>query len=304
MEKVSAYTNTRLKKVINVYQQQFRDFKAPGFGDYVRGCFHMLQVLRILNKYRNTNVQFDMDIRNHPMSKFIQVHGPVETCANYPMLGNYFIDSLEVKNDPDDMGFQFILNNVINFFNKIQEETYFTFCCKFPVFEKIEEEDKEFIRQRLLPNDILKESIEQTLRTLDLQKGEYSVVHIRIRDEVSFPPVALADSRMKDIEKLLTPKLDSSKKYLLITNHNDIKRYFKFASVPSHICHVGQDLTPTDDAVRDTMMDFYLMAYSNSIIAYSEYCFTGFSLECSKLFNIPYEIIISPPTPPPPFPGL
>jgi hypothetical protein len=291
MEK-NSYTNSRLRKVINVYQQQFRDFKAPGFGDYVRGCFHMLQVLRILNTYCKTNVTFDMDIRNHPMSKYIET-AAIEPCRNYSTLTNYFIDSLEVKNDPNDIGFQFILNNVIQFFNKIQEETYFTFCCKFPVFEKIEEEDKEFIRQRLLPNEILVKHIEQTLQDLNLERGRYSVIHIRIRDEVSFPPVSLADSRMKDMERLILPKLKPDQKYLLITNHNDIKRYFEktFISKMSNICHVGQDDAPTDDAVRDTMMDFFLMAYSNSIIAYSEYGFTGFSLECSKLFNIPYEII-------------
>ena len=232
-----------MKKVINVYQHKFKDFIAPGFGDYIRGCFHMLQVLRIFNTHCNTAVTFDMDMRNHPISKFIETY-PMEECSNYSILTNYFIDSLEVKNDPNDVGFRFILDNVLKFFSKIKEETYFTFCCKFPVFLEIEEGDKEFIRSRLIPNDTMAEYIEQKMQGLDIQKKEYSVIHIRIRDEVSFPPVALENSRMEKIERLLTPALKTGVKYLLITNHNDVKRHFKnrenIVFTVGDICHVGQ----------------------------------------------------------------
>ena len=50
------YTNTILKKITNVYQLQYIDFKPPGLGDYIRGCFCMMQLIYLLNKYCKTDV--------------------------------------------------------------------------------------------------------------------------------------------------------------------------------------------------------------------------------------------------------
>jgi len=307
VRKIAAeYNNKTLTKFINVYQLQFKDFKPPGLGDYMRGCFHMLQVLRMLNKYCGTNVTFDMDMHNHPMSKYIKIV-PTEPCRDYSVLSNYFIDSLEIKDDPADICYQHVLGCVVRYFNKVRENIHYAFCCKFQVFEKIEEEDKEFIRSRMIPSDDMTQYIDQTMEELGLTSKPFAVLHVRIRDEVSFGvETPLEADRMNEIETILRPHLKDDTTYLLITNHNDIKKHFQKASnivsKVGAICHTGQDGAPSDISVKDTMLDFYLMSRSSSIVAYSEYNFTGFSLECSKLFNIPYQIFGPPPPPPPPPP--
>ena len=70
-EIASAYYNTTLTKVVNIYQTQFIDFKASGLGDYLRGCISMLQLLKTLKRHTGSDVAFDMDMRNHPMSKYL-----------------------------------------------------------------------------------------------------------------------------------------------------------------------------------------------------------------------------------------
>ena len=310
MEKIqeiaAKYQNKVFKKFINVYQLQYKDFKPPGFGDYLRGCIHMAQVLRILNKHCGTEATYDMDMSNHPIGKYLDLV-PVEPCKNYPALGNYFIDSLEVKDDPADVCYQHILDCVIRYFNKVQEETHYAFCCKFQVLAKTEEADKEFIRSRLVPNAGMRAYIDETMAELGLATGEFSVIHVRVRDEVSFKTRSPLDAkRLAGIATALAPHIDPAKKYLLITNHDDIKTHYNgrpnIISKNTKICHLGQDSEPSEEATRDTMLDFFLMARSNNIVAYSEYNFSGFSLECSKLYNIPY-VVMGPPKDPPGPPG-
>ena len=60
------FTNTKLKKIVNVYQLEFTNGKSPGIGDFLRGSFSFMQVAQLLN------LEFDIDISNHPISKYIQ----------------------------------------------------------------------------------------------------------------------------------------------------------------------------------------------------------------------------------------
>ncbi len=53
--------------------------------------------------------------------------------------------------------------------------------------------------------------------------------------------------------------------------------------------------TQTGEGLKDTLLDFYLLAYSNSTTAFTHYQHgTGFSSECSKLFDVPYQLIYIP----------
>ena len=61
-----SFRNHKLKKLVNVYQLHYKNGVAQGFGDYLRGCFCLLQISNMLG------LQFDMDLKNHPMSKFLQ----------------------------------------------------------------------------------------------------------------------------------------------------------------------------------------------------------------------------------------
>jgi hypothetical protein len=317
----SKYTNTILKKIVNVYQIQFLDFKAPGFGDYIRGCFCMMQLINTLNAYCGTNVTFEMDLRNHPMSKYIEVQ-PFDSTIPYSKLGNFHIDSLKVPQNEDSNLFQHILRQTTEYMNKLKMDTFYCFCCKYEVYNEILEKDKEHIRSFLKPNAIMQSLIQSTLGSFGLKSKGYSVLHIRWRDEESFPPRKPSEVQFNKVTSLINANLDATKQYILISNHNAIKEYYrpvpiknehlpatveapdfniqrsKSLAMPNlhvqigEICHVGQDLNQTDIQVRDTMLDFFLLANAESILGLSPYEHgTGFSQECGKLYNVPHRLL-------------
>lgn len=294
----SAYSNTTLKKVINVYQTQFIDFKASGFGDFLRGSFMMLQLLRTLEKYTGVHVDFDMDLRNHPMSKFLICNADLERPADYSKLGNFHIDSLLVNQDDNDIAYQHIVREVVRYFNKIQTQNFFAFCCKDIVFTEILDSEKQFIRSRIQPTPEMETYITESLTRLGVT-GPYTTIHIRLDDAVCFPhavgssQATLNTQLMNDLVSAVRSKIDESKTYVLVSSSTAVKDALtggNILSLPTAICHIGQNQEPTDEQLRDTLLDFYLMSRSSEILAFTTYERTGFSLECSNIYGIPYSI--------------
>ena len=60
-------TNKNIKKIVCVYQLQFTNDKSPGIGDFLRGCFFVLQLSQLLK------LEFELDISNHPIAKYIKI---------------------------------------------------------------------------------------------------------------------------------------------------------------------------------------------------------------------------------------
>ena len=294
----SAYSNTTLKKVVNVYQRQFLDFKASGFGDYLRGSFTMLQLLRTLEKYTGVHVEFDMDLRNHPMSKYLICDPNLERPASYPTLGNFHVDSLLVKQDEDDIAYQHIVREVVRYFNKVHQQTFFAFCCKDNVFTEMLDSEKALIRSRIQPTPEMETYITESLTRLGVT-GAYTTIHVRLDDAVCFPhavgssDATLNTTLMEDLVASVRSKVEEGKTYVLVSSNTRIKEALtggNILSLPTAICHIGQNQEPTDDEVRDTLLDFYLMSRSSEILAFSTYERTGFSLECSNIYGIPYTM--------------
>jgi hypothetical protein len=292
----SAYSNSTLTKVVNVYQTQFIDFKASGLGDYLRGSFTMLQLLRTLEKYTGVHVDFDMDMRNHPMSKYLVCDDSVERPANYAALGNFHVDSLLVNQDEDDIAYQHIVREVVRYFNKVQQPTFFAFCCKDNVFTEILDSEKALIRSKLQPSAELETYIADSLTRLGVS-GAYSVLHVRLDDAVCFPhavgssQATLNDQLMTDLVASVRSKVDADKTYVLISTNTAVKDALtggNIHSIPTAVCHIGQNQSPTDEQLRDTLLDFFLMSRASEILGFSTYKRTGFSLECSTIYNVPY----------------
>ena len=292
----SAYSNSTLTKVVNVYQTQFIDFKASGLGDYLRGCVTMLQLLRTLKKHTGSDVAFEMDFRNHPMSKFLVCDEALERPANYATLGNFHVDSLMVNQDEEDIAYQHIVREVVRYFNKVQQPTFFAYCCKENIYTEILDSEKAFIRSRLQPSAELETYSASCLTQLNVT-GAYSVLHVRLDDAICFPhavgssQATLNDQLMTDLVVAVRAKVDADKTYVLISNSQAVKDALTGAnirSLPTAVCHIGQNQTPTDEQLRDTLLDFFLMSRASEIAGFSTYKRTGFSLECATIYNVPY----------------
>jgi hypothetical protein len=292
----SVYSNTTLKKFVNVYQTQFVDFKASGLGDYLRGSFMMLQLLRTLKKYTGVQIDFDMDMRNHPISKYLICDQTLERPLSYPLLGNFHIDSLLVNQDENDIAYQHIVRETVRYFNKIQQPTFFAYCCKDLVYTEMLDSEKEFIRSRLQPTPEMETYITDSLTRLGVT-GAYTTIHVRLDDAVCFPHAVgtsystLNTQLMDDLVTAVRSKIEEGKTYVLVSSNTRVKEALtggNILSLPTAICHIGQNQEPSDDQVRDTLLDFYLMSRSSGILAFSTYERTGFSLECSNIYGIPY----------------
>ena len=294
----SAYSNTTLKKVVNVYQTQFIDFKASGLGDYLRGSFMMLQLLRTLEKYTGIHLEFDMDLRNHPMSKYLICDSTLERPQDYAKLGNFHIDSLLVNQDENDIAYQHIVRETVRYFNKIQQPTFFAYCCKDLVYTEMLDSEKAFIRSKIQPTAEMETYITDSLTRLGIT-GAYTTIHVRLDDAVCFPhavgssQATLNTQLMDDLVAAVRSKVEEGKTYVLVSSNTAVKDALtggNIHSIPTAICHIGQNQEPTDDQVKDTLLDFYLMSRSSEILAFSTYQRTGFSLECSNIYGIPYSM--------------
>jgi hypothetical protein len=238
-----------------------------------------------------------MDMRNHPMSKFLVCDEALERPANYPTLGNFHVDSLLVNQDEADIAYQHIVREVVRYFNKVQTPTFFAYCCKDLVFTEILDSEKTFIRSRLQPSGELETYISSCLTQLNVT-GAYTVLHVRLDDAICFPhavgssQATLNEQLMTDLVAAVRAKVDADKTYILVSNSTAVKDALtggNIHSLPTAICHIGQNQTPTDEQLRDTLLDFFLMSRASEITGFSTYQRTGFSLECATLYNIPYS---------------
>ena len=61
--------NNNIKKIVNVFQLEcIGGKKTAGLGDYLRGCFALMQLSKLLN------IEFDLDISNHLVMILIMIY--------------------------------------------------------------------------------------------------------------------------------------------------------------------------------------------------------------------------------------
>jgi len=296
----SGLKNTKLKKIIGVYQIEFADFKASGLGDFIRGSFTMMQLLRLLNKYTPANIQYDLDFRNHPMSKWLVCDKTLEKPPFYSELTNMHIDTLLVKQDEADLGYQHLLREIIRFVNRSGGPTVHGFVCRDDVFEDILDSERDVVKSRMIPTPEMDAYVTDTLVEMGVT-GPYTVLHIRMADDKCFPPVPIDQAILDALVSAVDAKLTDGQ-YVLISNSDQVKDAFAGRTLHSKktaICHIGQNDKQTLQQTKDTLLDYFLMSRAKEIHAFSTYHRTGFSLECSKVFLIPYtftKIGTDPPT--------
>lgn len=291
------FNNPNLKKIINTYHLNLKNSNTPGFGDYLRGCFCFYQVAKILG------LEFDMDLKKHPMSKFLVVEQESEN-VNYNEVCRFNNDNYAgvdanqqfMKKSPE------FLNEVVNHLNSINnQENYYLFSNAFPIFTQIRNEAKQFIKSKIAPNQMMQQNIRLRMNTIGLKRKCYSVIHMRVGDGYLLNNDAINRESLLFLDQIynfLTKNINPDSKYLLLSDNNYIKKLMK-EKIPSliiqnrPITHLGEQSELSDVEVMNTMLDFYTMANSNKIFSFSKFGWgSGFSEWCSVIYNIPYVKII------------
>ena len=282
-----------IEKIIHVYQLEYSNGKPTGFGDYLRGSLFLLQ---ICNKY---NLEFDIDMNAHPISFFLNK----ENLNNYDdILKRKQISKFENPVYIDSNSNPININPT-QFMKKISTltttSTLFLYCNEYP-YPNINPEFIKIIKDKIRPNDEMQTYIDENMKALKLIKNNYNVIHIRCGDDYL--------TKHKKMDFLYSSKIiksfkkymkNDNTKYLILSDCKEIK--YLFRAFPNCVFSL-KDITHLSigninlENVKNTLIDFYLMSYSQKIFNITSLCHgSSFSQMCSIIYDIPYskEIIIN-----------
>jgi hypothetical protein len=151
----------------------------------------------------------------------------------------------------------------------------------------------------LTPNTFMQDYINYTLNEMNLSRNTYATIHIRSGDQYLTKSEAININFINKIKQYINKIIVPNKKYLIISDSNTLKMALKsypnFYIKNRQIEHLGGDNMKSDktNGVMNTLLDFYLMSYSNAIFAFSAYShITGFSKYCAVINKIPFNYIL------------
>jgi hypothetical protein len=294
----SELTKTNIKKLVHIYQLNYRNGKSPGLGDFLRGSFCFMQLAKLYN------IDFDIDFSNHPMSKYLENVNKNED-IDYNNIEIYYDINLSrdklieyessVKNKNINPEF---IKNTIKWLNTKNSESVGFMSNAYPFFNKFTEEGKNFIKSKLEPNNVMKEYINYSLGELQLNKNGYGVIHIRTGDEHLVNNQGFTKEFLKKLKLIINSSILPDRRYLILSDSNILKNMLKtypnFYILIRDIEHLGGEYMKNTDTngIMNTLVDFYLMSYSKTIISLSTYRHvSGFSKYCSVIYGIPFKFI-------------
>lgn len=290
------FKNKKLKKLVHVYQLNYINGKSPGLGDFLRGSFSFMQLSKLYN------LNFDIDFSNHPMSKYLE-NTEKNNNINYNNIELYEGINLPIENLLDfektikNVNPEFI-NNTINWLNTKNCEVFGFMSNAYPYFNKYTEEGRNFVKSKLEPNNMMKQYIDYSLGELGLNKKGYGVIHIRTGDSHLVSNEGFTKLFLEKLKTIINSCILSERRYLIISDSNILKNLLKsypnFYILIKDIEHLGgEHIRHTEtNGIMNTLLDFYLMSYSNTIISLSVYGHvSGFSKYCSVIYGIPFKFI-------------
>jgi len=290
------YIRKNISKIVNVYQKEYdNSIKSTGFGDFIRGTYFIIQ---FCERYKlNCDVQI-----NHPFRKYLKLYSNVPDLDLKMELDsdlevkffdktNYYPNEIANANENEEI--------VDEFVNYLKEQTFESRVARVYAisfnFSPITQEQRLCMRSLLEPTDDFKHYILTTLKNMQLVLKNYIVIHIRSGDNalIRNEDVNIEYLRciLGEIYRIYKPQY----KYLLLSDsvklkHKIVQMFPKISSEFKEITHSGEGVALADESVKNTMLDFYLLAYSGRIFAYSCYDHgSGFSRWCAETFNIPYK---------------
>ena len=301
----------KANKVINVYQEKYANNEyCTGLGDYIRGSLCMLQYATI------QNIQFDMHYASHPISAFLRKINPI--LKEKPT-------EIELKEDTNEMliihpfrVYNYKINNFPNnTLQKIQKDfnktihnnpsgfqydltTFTMYSIAYPSYP-VNENHKIHIRNSLYPSIELQTKINACMISYNIQPKKYNIIHVRTGDKYLInnsndTSMSIAiECKRAFLQNISKDVLSCTIPCILISDNVNLKKQLsqvfpKFIINNYSITHMGENaLTNKENAIENTLIDFFLLANSSSVYAFSALSHgTGFSEQCCELYNVDY----------------
>jgi hypothetical protein len=259
-------------KIVNVYQLKYKGYegKVDGLGDFIKGSIYLLCLCD------RSGFDFDLNISNHPISKFINNDSNLID-INLARRWNYdesFIKSLKSLKS---------------------RSVCYTYATRAFMDDTVTSQQLERIKNMFLPSTELNSDINAIINQLNLP-SDYNVIHIRTGDVYLIDGKTLSMTSTVLIERKILKYTDNAKKYLILSDNKDIKQYLKkhdnFYANDNTASHLGRIRSDDIDIGKDSLIDFFLMTRATSILTFSVYSWgSGFSECASKLYNVPLRKI-------------
>jgi len=257
-------------------QPQILDAFPPGFGDILKGTFSLYAICK---KY---GYKFYLDLSEHPIGKYINQTIPKEY-MNLPKEVNEYFISFNINNHNE------LINKVNEIMNK-EDIAFFETNCEPEINKELQIEDIKELQTLFLPNDYLKDKLNNIKSELNLDK--YSVLHIRTGDNNINK--SLDSKIIQHVEDSLE-KISLPNNILLLSDSKELKEYLhekkRYQRRDSDIIHLGYlDSNNKEEGIESTLIDFFLICGAEKIYSLSVYDWnSGFSSMASKLYDIPIE---------------
>ena len=302
---ISNIRNRGINVIHNVYQSKYKyGIASTGLGDFIRGSYFILEFCKLYNFKPKI-------IFNNSISKFLKIktknlqtiHPILNQILSFP---NANFKQFLITNDNTilepvkDNGR--IMTDFIEYlsFIPIYNHNVFVYCISYPIIN-VSLQSKIYMRKILEPSNEMKMEVKKNLHDLELKYKEFSVIHIRSGDKYlnqnnNVFKKNYINKLIGYVKKLINENdlIPGKKKFLLISDNNQIKKIIidEFPSIKtmySNITHFGEGVVLEDEKVKNTMIDFYLLAFSKEIFSFSSYKHgSGFSYWCAQTYNIPY----------------
>jgi hypothetical protein len=278
-----------------VYQYSYKNnIKATGFGDFIRGCYFILQ---FSDKYK---IHVDFIISNHPIKYFLEYFSEkpdiaidISSCISFFTHNNH---RYYQYNGIIDYAYKDIDNTLLYFIKQTPQynNNKYIYLTNHPHIIKITESNKRYMQTLIKPTSELLNSVEVALFNLKLTKYNYIVVHLRLFDE-HFYNNNNNKINIKSILDYITKIRQNTKDPIfLIASNNNIKQYIitempNIKTIVHEITHIAEPSITNNENLKNTLIEFYIMSYSNHIYSFSVYDHgSGFSKWCAITYNIPY----------------
>lgn len=255
-----------LVNIKHTYTTSYRSVaQPPGFADFVIGSMSL---------FCFNDAGLYVDYSTHPISKFL--------------FNDYNATSCDLFNDGD----------IIELFNQSREKIQDVIDrATTPICVAtntrgyaISDEVRDFAIRSFKPKASLQVEIDKTIDDLNL--SNFEVVHIRLGDGNMH--CQISDSYKQSLEQTIKNNI-SEKDIFVISDNQYIKAYLRekipaIKMLDNKPIHLGDLNNATDEDVKNTLLDFYIMSKSERITCYSIYGGSGFSEVCSAIYNIPYSV--------------
>ena len=300
------------KTIVNIYQPRYQDNKSikyvTGFGDFLRGCYFLLQFTSNINTYTAFCI-------NHHLSKYLRnntkhYQNKMLNCLPCNDITNWSNCIYDKNNNIINTSYKLsdidaFLSLLINYGLNTKDNYIYIYTILYPMIViDIPKFHKELIINILEPSDEMNDCLQTIMNKLQLTKNNYRIIHIRLGDKYIKNISQYSDKNkshttlISKIRNVVNNNKDD--KCLLISDCNSIKpilmnEFNNIIGFQHDISHFGEGQENNELTSKNNMIDFYLMSFSRSINSFTCYPHgSGFSLWCALTYDIPYNCMYIP----------